>query len=83
MDLSANQFTGSLPDPWQQGTGNAAQLTTLYLHSNFLAGALPALALSSLANATLHDNWLTGKRARPVPPQVALCALQPACALRL
>ncbi|KAL4436932.1 hypothetical protein ABPG75_004071 [Micractinium tetrahymenae] len=60
VDLSSNQFTGSLPNPWQQGSGNAAQLSTLLLHSNFLGGALPALALANLANASLHDNWLTG-----------------------
>lgn len=63
MDLSANQLTGPLPAPWQQGSGNAATLSTLFLHSNQLSGALPALALANLANATLHNNLMSGARA--------------------
>jgi len=61
VDLSDNQLTGSVPAPWQQGTGNAGVIASLYLHSNLLEGALPALALKSLVNASLHDNLLTGE----------------------
>uniref|UniRef100_A0ACD5T8D4 Uncharacterized protein n=1 Tax=Avena sativa TaxID=4498 RepID=A0ACD5T8D4_AVESA len=59
LDLSNNSFNGSVP----QAIWNLPKLQTLYLYTNYLAGALVidgAIGATSLIEIDLSDNKLTG-----------------------